>query len=70
MLRARAFGFGRFGGIERPIRLLRHLGESEVENLGRATLGDENICRLDVAVHDAFGMRRIQGVGDIDPNGQ
>jgi hypothetical protein len=28
--------------------------------------GHENVCRLDVAVHDSFGMRRIQRVRDFN----
>ena len=43
----------------------REFGETEVENLHLAALGDENVCRLDVAVHDALGMRRLQCVRDL-----
>ena len=35
-----------------------HLGQAEVENLGVAALGHKNVCRLDVAVDDAFGCAR------------
>ena len=44
----------------------RKLGEPEVENLGAPALGDEDVRRLDVAVHDAFGMRCIECVGYLD----
>ena len=35
-----------------------------------AALGYEDVGGLDVAVDDAFGVRRIQRVGDIDGDGQ
>src|ERR1019366_9154344 len=43
-----------------------NLSEAEVENLGMAALANEDIRRLDVAVDDPFGVRRIEGVGDLD----
>ena len=30
-------------------------------------LGDKNVGGFDVAVHDSFAMRSIQGVSDLDP---
>ena len=42
-----------------------HLGQAKIENLRVAALGDENIRRLDIAVNDAFGVRRVQRVGDF-----
>ncbi len=56
----------------RPGRIARrgarssHLRQAEVENLGVSTLGDENVCGLDVAVENALGVRRIQPVGHFD----
>ena len=44
----------------------RDLGQSEVENLGVSALGDKKIRRLDVAMDDALGMRRIQRIGNLD----
>ena len=35
-----------------------------------AAFGDENICRLHVAVHDAFTVRGIKRVGHFDRNVQ
>ena len=42
------------------------LGQTEVENLGVAALSDEDVGGLDVAMDDAFGVRRIQRIGDLD----
>ena len=44
----------------------RNLRQAEVEYLGVAALGDENIRRLDVAVDDAFAVRGVESVGDLD----
>jgi hypothetical protein len=41
-------------------------GETEIENFDVAALGDENVGGLDVAVDDAFGVRGIEGVRDLN----
>jgi hypothetical protein len=41
------------------------LGETEIENLWVSTLSDEDIRRLDISVNDAFGVRRIERVGNL-----
>ena len=41
-------------------------GESEIEDLGVAAFGDEEIRGLDVAMNDSFGMSSIEGVSDFD----
>ena len=41
-------------------------GQPEIENLRVAAAGDEQIRRLDVAVDDPGGVRRLERVGDLD----
>src|SRR5208282_5362473 len=53
-------GYGFVGGAAR-----HYLGKPKVEDLGVAALGDEDVCRLDVAVNNAFGVGRVEGVGDF-----
>ena len=43
-----------------------HLGQAEVENLGVSALGDEDVRGLDVAMNDAFGVGRVESVGNLD----
>ena len=33
-------------------------------------IGDEDVGGLDIAVDDAFGVRRIQRIGDVDRDGK
>ena len=42
------------------------LGEPKVEHLGLAGACDEDVRRLDVAVHDVLGVCGIQCFGDLD----
>ena len=44
--------------------------QAEIENLGVAALGDKNVGRLDVAMDNAFGVRRIECVGDLNRQAQ
>src|SRR6266404_6805741 len=46
------------------------LGQTEVQDFGVAALGDEDVCRLDVAVHDAFGVRGVQRIGKFNRKGE
>jgi len=46
----------------------RKLRQAEIQNFCMTAVGDENIRGLDVAVHDAFGVGRIQAFGDVDAN--
>ncbi len=66
LLRVRSLGLGHVRRVESPARVVRHLGQTEVEDLGRSARGHEDVRRLDVTVHDAFGMRRIEGFGYIN----
>jgi hypothetical protein len=43
-----------------------HLGKAEVEEVGVAMGGDEDVRRLDVAMDDAFGVRRVEGMSSVD----
>ena len=43
-----------------------HFRQAEIENLGLAARGDENVRWLDVAVNDALRVRRIQRIGNLD----
>ena len=45
--------------------LLGKLGKPEVQNLRLPTLRDEDVGGLDVAMDDAFGVRRLEGIGDL-----
>ena len=47
-----------------------YLRQAKVENLGVTTSGEKNIRRLDIAVNDAFAVRGIQRVGELDRNGK
>ena len=58
------------GNLARRTASQTDLRQPKVENLGVAALGDEDVRRLDVAVDDAFGMRGIEGIGDLDSERQ
>ena len=48
----------------------QQLGESEVQHLGMAAIGNEDIGRLDVAMNDALLVRRVQRFGNVERNPQ
>ena len=43
-----------------------YLRQTEVQNLRLAPRGHEDVRRLDVAVDDALGVRRVQPVGNLN----
>ena len=43
------------------------LGEAEIEDLQVIAVADEQVRRLDVAVDDAARVRRLERLGDLDP---
>ena len=59
-------GIVQTGSGSRSRQPRRNLGKAEVENLGVIAIGDENVRRLDVAMHDASGVRGVERVGDFD----
>src|SRR5579883_2903075 len=42
--------------------LMFHLCKSKIEDLGLATLGDEYVAGLQVAMDDPLGVRRVKGI--------
>ena len=65
------------GGIGEGLRIAAggaggagDLRQTEVENLGVAAVGDENVRGLDVAMDDSLAVRGIEGVGHFDRQGE
>ena len=42
------------------------LSETEIQYLRLSALGNEDVCRFDVAVNDSLGVSRVEGIGDFD----
>ena len=51
--------------VAERIRAVAKLGQSEVEHLHVAGLGERDVRRLQIAMHDAFVMRRLQRERDL-----
>ena len=50
----------------RGVRRLDQLRQAEVEDLHAALVADEDVSRLDVAVDDPLGVRRVQSISQLD----
>ena len=44
----------------------RELGQAEVEDFGVSAVRDKDVSGLNIAMNDSFGVRGIEGVGDLD----
>ena len=47
------------------LKALITFSQSEVENLYAPIIGDENVFRLDIAMHDAFLVRGSETLRDL-----
>ena len=47
-------------------RVMTQFCQTEVEDFHLSALGDKNICRLDVAMHDALGVRGVESIGKLN----
>jgi hypothetical protein len=45
---------------------LRQLGEAEVEDLGPTVFGDEDVVRLEVAMHDSLVVGGGEAASDLE----
>lgn len=46
--------------------LSSQFGEAEIQDLGLPARGEKDVGGLDIPVHDAFGVRRVQSIGDLN----
>ena len=52
-------------GFHRHLRM-RQLGQAEIQHLHRSALGNKDICRLDVAMDNAFSMGGVERIGQLN----
>ena len=60
------FGLNGRGAQGKALRFERDFRQPEVENLRLTSIGDEDICGLDVAMDDALRVCRVESVGDLN----
>jgi hypothetical protein len=48
-----------------PLAIQRRPRQAEIEQLGVAAIGHEDVRRLDVAVDDPFGVRGFERIGEL-----
>ena len=56
------------GGLARGLVQVQRLGEPEIEQLDFAVGRDLDVGRLEIAMDDAFLVRRLERVGDLQRN--
>ena len=49
-----------------PTAHRRHLGQAKIQNLGVSALGYEDVCGLNVAVNNAFGLGCVERISNVD----
>ena len=56
--------------LDSAFRISGNFRQAEIQNLGGAADGNENVGRLDITMNDAFSVSRIQRIRDFDSERQ
>ena len=48
----------------------RDFRQAKIQYLGVSALSDENVCRLNVPVHDTGSVSGVERVGNVDGDGE